>query len=146
MHSISTPRLYLLRAMYLLLAAGLGLSIWPSILFPPEATADSKTVVRALLGAIGLLALLGLRAPLRMLPLLLFELVWKAIWLLAFALPLWRQGSLDANVTQNVYECLAGVALVLVVTPWDYVFRHYVRESGESRRGVTGDRTAPGDA
>ena len=145
MPSISTPRLYLLRAMYLLLAVGLGLSIWPSIVLVPEATADSRTVVLALLGAIGLLALLGLRFPLRMLPLLLFELVWKAIWLMAFALPLWLRGSLDANATQNAFECLAGVVLVVLVTPWDYVFRNYVRGDSEPWRSATGNR-ATGDA
>ena len=146
MQAISTPRLYLLRAMYLLLAGGLGFSIWPSIVFPAEAAADSRTVVLALLGAVGLLALLGLKYPLRMLPLLLFELVWKAIWLVAFALPLWRQGALDTAGTENAFECLAGVVLVLVTTPWDYVFRHYVRASIEPWRRVAVDRRAAGDA
>ena len=136
MPPISTPRLYLLRALYLLLAVGLGLSIWPSILFPPEGPVDARTVVRALLGAVGLLALLGLRFPLRMIPLLLFELVWKAIWLVAFALPLWRHGALDAGTSQNAFECLAGVILVLVATPWDYVYRHYLQGPGEPWRRV----------
>ncbi len=131
MPTIRTPRLLLLRAMYLLLAVGLGLSIWPAILFPAEVAADSKTVVRALLGAVGALALLGLRYPLRMIPLLLFELLWKAIWLVAFALPLWRVGALDANATQNALECLAGVVLVVLATPWDYVFQKYVREMAQ---------------
>ena len=140
MPPISTPRLHLLRATYLLLAVGLGLSIWPSIVFPPEGPADARTVVRALLGAVGLLALVGLRHPLRMIPLLLFELVWKAIWLLAFALPLWRHGALDANTTQNAFECLAGVVLVLVTVPWDHVFRHYVQGAGEPWRSVPVDR------
>ena len=145
MQSVSTPRLYLLRAMYLLLAVGLGLSIWPSIVSPPVAAADSKTVVRALLGAIGLLALLGLRYPLRMLPLLIFELVWKAIWLLAFALPLWLNNALDANASGNAFECLAGVVLVLLVTPWDYVLQTYVRPPADPWRPKAASRTA-GDA
>lgn len=117
--------------MYLLLAVGLGLSIWPSIIFAAAGPADSKTVVRALLGAIGLLALVGLRYPLRMLPLLIFELLWKAIWLFAFALPIWRNGALDATTTQNAVECLVGIGLVLLVTPWDYVYKNYVQGPGE---------------
>ena len=135
MDSVSTPRLFALRAMYLLLAIGLGLSIWPSIVFAPDGPADSKTVVRALLGAVGLFALVGLRYPLRMLPLLLFELLWKAIWLLAFAMPIWRNGALDPTTTQNAYECIAGVILVLLVTPWRYVLQNYLLGPGDPWRG-----------
>jgi hypothetical protein len=65
MAEVSTFRLYLLRAMYLLLAVGLGLTIWPAIIAPPSVVANSSTVVRALLGALSLLCLLGLRYPLR---------------------------------------------------------------------------------
>ena len=130
----------------MLLAVGLGLSIWPSILFIPDATADSKTVVRAMLGTIGLLALLGLRYPLRMLPLLLFELVWKTIWLVAFAFPLWLNGSLDAAGIENAFECIAGVVLVVLVTPWDYVIRNYARTPGEPWQSNSGSRNAASDA
>ena len=126
MHTLSTPRLHLLRATYLLMAVGLGFSVWPSIIAPAVAAADAKTVVRALLGTIGAMALLGLRHPVRMLPLLLFELLWKAIWLVAFALPLWRAGTLDATASQNAVECLVGVALMAAVLPWGHVGRQLV--------------------
>jgi hypothetical protein len=138
MQTIGTPRLLLLRAMYLLLAAGLGLSIWPSIIMGPHAPADSKTVVRAVLAAVGLFALVGLRYPLRMLPLLIFEALWKTIWLVAFALPLWRAGTMDATTAKNAMECLVGAGLVLLVTPWGYVYQNYVRAPGDPwRRQVT---------
>jgi len=139
MSAVSVPRLYALRALYLLLAVGLGLSIWPSIIFAPDGPADSKSVVRALLGAVGLCSLLGIRYPLRMLPLLLFELAWKCTWLIAFALPLWRSGSMDATTTSNAIECLVGVALVLLVTPWSYVYQNYVRAPGAPWRASASD-------
>jgi hypothetical protein len=85
---VSTLRLYLLRAMYAFIAIGLGLMIWPQIVSPPF-TADAKSVIRALLGALAVLAALGIRYPLKMLPLLLFELLWKVIWVAASALPMW---------------------------------------------------------
>lgn len=132
MPDVSLFRLYLLRAMYLLIAVGLGLTLWPSIIASSGTAADSHTVVKALLGALSLLCLLGLRYPLRMLPLLIFELLWKVIWVVAFALPLWLTDRLDAYGTETLFACLMGVVLVPLVIPWGHVYRDYVKAPGEA--------------
>lgn len=131
MPDVSVFRLYLLRAMYLLIAVGMGLTIWPLILSPPDMAADAKTVVRAFLGALTLLCLLGLRYPLRMLPLLIFELLWKAIWVAAFGMPLWIADRLDASGQETLFACMMGVVLVPLVMPWGHVYRTYVKAPGE---------------
>ena len=38
--------------------------------------------------------------PVQMLPVLLFEMVWKAIYLTAFALPLWSAHQISAAVAE----------------------------------------------
>lgn len=119
---VSLLRLYVLRGTYLLIAAGLGPEIWPQIVHHPL---SMRGVASSLLGAVTLLALLGLRYPLRMLPLLLFELVWKATWLLAVALPLWSAQQIDANTAETIKACLMGVIFPIII-PWGYVWRHYV--------------------
>jgi hypothetical protein len=126
-------RLYMLRAMYLLLAVGLGLTVWPGLVSHEPDWPLWNSVGCALLGTIGLLALIGLRHPLRMLPLLFVELGWKMIWLLAIALPLWRSGQLDPRTAETVRDCLLGI-IVPIVIPWPYVWRHYVRAKGEAWR------------
>ncbi|MFZ5844509.1 MAG: hypothetical protein ACOY3E_16630 [Pseudomonadota bacterium] len=131
MNEISTVRRYVLRAMYLLMAVGLLLTIWPHIISPPDLVAGPKSVIRALLGALGLLSLLGLRYPLQMLPLLIFELLWKVIWVLGSALPMWRGPGLDDYAAQSLMECLIGVVLLPLVIPWRYVIARYVRSPGE---------------
>jgi hypothetical protein len=127
MTEVSTPRLYALRALYLLIAVGLGITIWPQIINHPLSAHGATT---SLLGAMALLAILGLRYPLQMLPLLLFELVWKTIWLTAIALPLWRANLLDADTMESVRACLMGI-IVPIVIPWRYVFAHYLKASGD---------------
>jgi hypothetical protein len=127
-------RLYLLRATYLFMVVGLALHIWPGILDPPEDLALSSSVVRSLLGAVCLLAALGIRYPLRMLPLMFFELVWKTIWILAFGLPLWSAGRLDAAAQETMKACLMGVVLFPLVIPWGYVFANYVKSAGDRWR------------
>jgi hypothetical protein len=127
MSEVSSFRLYLLRAMYLLIAVGLGLTIWPAIISAPSVVANSSTVVRALLGALALLSLLGLRYPLQMLPLLIFELLWKLIWIVAFALPMWMGPGLDAYASETLFACSIGVVLTPLVLPWRLIFRQYVQ-------------------
>ena len=136
MSEVSTFRLYLLRAAYLLIAVGLGIMIWPGIISPSEGLSHMGSVVRSVLGTVALLAALGIRYPLKMLPVLFFELVWKCIWVLAFGLPLWSTQQLDPDTRQTLSDCLIGIVLVLIVTPWGYVFRHYVKAHGEQWIGT----------
>lgn len=133
MTEVSTLRLSLLRAMYALIAIGLGLTIWPQIVTSPFA-ADAKSVIRALLGALAALAALGILYPLKMLPLLMFELMWKVIWVVASALPMWLGTGLDEYASETLFACLIGVVLVPLVTPWGYVYTHYIKAPGEPWR------------
>jgi hypothetical protein len=87
MHEVSIFRLYTLRLCYLILAVGLGLFVWPTVIHHTADSAVTSGIQRSLLAGLGLTAVLGLRHPVQMLPLLLFELIWKTIYLLAFALP-----------------------------------------------------------
>jgi len=83
MSEVSTFRLYLLRAAYLFIVVGLGFEIWPGIFHHEKTWTLMHGVACSLLAAVSVLAVLGIRYPLTMLPLLLFELVWKSIWLIA---------------------------------------------------------------
>lgn len=131
MSEVSTLRLCLLRAMYLLIAVGLGLTIWPSIISPPSLVANPGTVVRALLGALALMCVLGLRYPLQMLPLLVFEFAWKVIWVVAFAIPMWMGPGLDAYAAESLFACGLGIVLLPFVLPWGYIARHYFAAASE---------------
>jgi hypothetical protein len=142
MNEITTLRLYLLRAMYLLIAAGLAMTVWPHIVSPPDLVAGPKSVIRALLGALALMSLLGLRYPLQLLPLLLFELLWKLIWVIASALPAWLGPGLNDYASETLFACLVGVVLVPVVIPWGYVIQRYARSPAEPWRDRKPSRTA----
>ena len=129
MTEISPLRILTMRAMYLLMAAGFGATVWPLIIAHPPHTAHMTGVAWALLGTIGLGALLGLRYPLQMIPILLFEAAWKIIWLLAFALPASLAGALTEPMRTSVVETSLAV-LVLLAIPWRYVYANYVRKPG----------------
>jgi hypothetical protein len=131
---VSTFRLYLLRAGYLIIVVGLALMIWPGLIHPPENLSHMGAVVRGMLGAVSLLAALGIRYTLKMLPLLFFELLWKSVWVLAFGLRLWSAGRLGPDAEKTLGECIFGIVLVLIVTPWGYVLKHYLKAPGDQWR------------
>jgi hypothetical protein len=125
-YPVSLFRLYVLRAMYLVLVVGLGAMILPEIL-GHELT--SRGVIASLLGAVWLLAFLGLKYPLQMLPLLMFELAWKAIWMIAYGLPQWSSGQMPPTFAEDSFNIAFGAVLLFVI-PWGYVWRHFGKQPG----------------
>ncbi len=124
---VSLARLYLLRAMYLVLVIGGGIAFLPQ-LFGHEPTA--RGVIPSMLAAMWLLACFGLRYPLQMLPILLFELAWKTIWLLDYGLPQ-RMAGVNTQVFKEDFKMIAlGPVIFILVIPWGYVFRHYLKKPG----------------
>jgi hypothetical protein len=125
-------RLHLLRAFYVFMALGLALHVGPSLLQPGPHDGGAVTVVRAVLGALGLLALVGIWRPVQMLPVLVFELLWKLIWLGVFGLPLMLAGQADAAAQESFWACVLGVVLLPLVLPWAWMLGR-LREPGRSR-------------
>ena len=130
---VSTFRLYALRAGYLLLVVGLGSQIWPAMIHHTKPWDLMHGVASSMLAAISALAVLGIRYPLRMLPLLFFELLWKAVWLIAIALPLWSAGHMDADTASTVRDCLVVIVFPIVI-PWSYVAANYGKKPGDRWR------------
>jgi hypothetical protein len=64
---------------------------------------------------------------------LLFESAWKLLWLGLVALPKVTTGDLDPATTQTLVSCSL-VVIILAVTPWPYVWRTYVRATGDRWR------------
>jgi hypothetical protein len=129
---LSLPRLHLMRGGYLLMGVGLALVKWPLL---PDAHTQPlyEGLTLCLLVAMSLLAFLGLRYPVKLLPLLLFESAWQLLWLSLVALPKALDGSLDAATTDTVLNCSL-VVLILAVVPWRYVGRSYLRTTGDRWR------------
>lgn len=130
MTAVSLSRLYALRAGYLFIVIGLGFTIWPALLDHEPGWPLMNGMVSSLLAAVSVLALVGIRYPMRMLPVLLFELTWKTIWLAAVALPLALDRQVDAATSRAIWECLLVVVLIPLI-PWRYVIATYVTRASD---------------
>lgn len=137
MNEVSLFRLYVLRALYLLFVVGLGIVVWPGVIHQETPWELRQGVIACMLASFSALSLLGLRYPLQMLPLLLWELVWKSIWLIVVALPQWRAGTMDELTLGTATDCL-WVVLVPLAIPWRYLYAHYVKQPGDRWRANAG--------
>jgi hypothetical protein len=127
-------RLYVLRVAYALIGVLQGLRTWPGILHHTHPWDFWHGIAASFFGALTLLALLGVRYPVRMMPLLIFEFTWKLIWVLAAYLPPYLARSVDADLGNNFMSIFLGVVIVPLVLPWGYIWRNYVVAPGDRWR------------
>jgi hypothetical protein len=130
---LSVRRLNVMRIGYAVMGIGIAVRNWPLLVNRSEPWPLFEGVTKYMLVAMGLLALLGLLYPVKMLPILLFESAWKLLWLGAVAVPLWIRGDMDA-ATSEVAGSVLWVVIVLAVIPWRHVATQYVMQPGDAWR------------
>jgi hypothetical protein len=131
---LSTRRLNFMRCGYAFMGVGLAIVKWPNLVQNVSALPVSEGVVACLLTAMSLLAFLGLRYPIGLLPILLFEVIWKVIWIAAVAVPHLVADDLNAATREVLFNCSL-VVIIVAVTPWRYAWKRYVRTPGDPWRG-----------
>lgn len=131
--ALSLRRLNVMRIGYAVMGVGIAVRNWPLLIDRSEPWPLYEGVTKYMLVVMGLLALLGLRYPVKMLPILLFESAWKLLWLAAVAVPLWMADDMD-GATAEVAGAALWVVIILAVIPWRYVFTQYVVKRGDAWR------------
>jgi hypothetical protein len=129
--SFPTWRLNAMRVGYFVMVVGLAVTKWPELLQGPWELKEGT--VLTMLVAMSVLALMGLRYPQRMLPILLFEVGWKLTWLGVVALPLWLDGNLT-GATREQTAAVLWVIIVIAVIPWRHVVSQFVLARGDRWR------------
>ena len=129
---LPTWRLNVMRVGYLVMVVGLAITKWPELLAGGPWELKEGTVLTMLV-AMSVLALMGLRYPQRMLPILLFEVGWKLTWLGVVALPLWLDGNL-AGATREQTAKVLWVVIIIAVIPWRHVVGQFVIARGDRWR------------
>lgn len=133
---VSTFRLNLMRAVYLLTFLGVGVSAWTELFTRDELWGTVTGAAFSFWAAYSVLMGLGARYPLKMLPLLVLQLFYKSVWMVAVALPLWSAGRLDAEATRMAIGFAMAMLMDLIVIPWPYVLAEYVKMPGDRWRAM----------
>ncbi len=126
-------RLNLLRAIYALIGLAQGANMVSVLASHPP---GDRGVIPSLLFAMCALDLIGIRYPTKMLPLLLFEWLWKTTWFAVYGLPQWLAHTGPPTFAEDFPAITLGVILMPLVLPWGHVWRQYLAAPGEMwRRG-----------
>ena len=130
-HEVSLARLYALRAVYLFFAVDGFLVTLPLLLdHSPE-----RHLFLGVKGGLWLMGIIGVLHPLKVLPVLLFELGWKLVWLCFIGLPHWFAGVNAPRLGEDlILAGLLPLALAPILIPWGYVWRNLVRAPMERWR------------
>ena len=119
-----------LKAMYLVTIViaggyGLGIIISPDVMksiFHTSCDPIPYGIVGSVFLAFGLLAILGVRAPLKFAPVLLFQLTYKVVWLVGVILPLIIAGRFSENHIPTVVLFVLIIVGDLIAIPFRHVF------------------------
>jgi hypothetical protein len=117
---------FLLRIIYFLMCGLMARTAWSSILSHEGAWEPYRAMAVCVWAAYGTLSLLGLWHPLRMLPVVLFMLFYKSLWLAVVAYPLWRAGTLAGSPAEELTFIYLAAPVFALFVPWGYVVRHFV--------------------
>jgi hypothetical protein len=112
--------------LYFLMFIGVGLQTWSTIINHQGPWDHTKAVAFCVWAAYPTLSIFGLLKPLKWLPIVIFMIFYKTLWVLAVAYPLWRVGALAGSPAAEMAGIFVGAPFIAIIVPWVYVFKTYV--------------------
>ena len=119
-------KIYLVRLVFLLTFLFVATDSWTAIINHQGPWEPVRAVAFCVWAAYSTMAVLGLIHPLRMLPMLMFMMAYKAIWLIIVAWPLWSSGELAASPAAEMAKAFSWIILPIIAMPWGYFFKTFV--------------------
>ena len=120
-----------LKGMYIYTAVGagglgLGMLLIPNIMQSVFGWPDQDPIFFGITGSVylafGLLSILGVRSPLKFIPVLLLQLSYKSIWFIGVVLPLLIAGEFPSHAILLVAVFATYIIGDLIAIPFSYIF------------------------
>jgi hypothetical protein len=134
--TVATWRINAMRFLFLLMAFVMGSFVWTQLLFESTDWDVMRGLAKSMLAALALLSLLGFRYPMQMLPLMIYEVAWKTIWLLLIAGRAWMAEKWTPDIERLFIDCI-GIIIAYFIVPWRYVWARYLAQPMEPLRRPT---------
>lgn len=114
-HYDGVPRIniYLLRLLFTLMFLFLTYDSWSHILNHTGPWDNANAAAWCMWGSYSIISFIGILRPLKMLPIVLFEIVYKIAWLVIVAYPLWVKNELIGSPAEGTTRSLCGLCFQL---------------------------------
>jgi hypothetical protein len=119
-------KVYVIRLFFVLIFVFLGMDSWTAIINHQGPWKPLSGVAFSVWASYSMLSFLGIFHTLKMLPIMLFMIFYKTLWLIIVAYPLWVAGQLAGSDAEEMTMVFVWVIVPVVFMPWRYVFRTYV--------------------
>ena len=123
---VRPAHIYLLRTLFLLMFLFVGYDSWSTILRHERTWDPMQAVAWCTFASYSSLSIIGVCRPLKMLPLMVFMVVYKSLWLLVVAYPLWSTGQLAGSNAEGMTRVFLIVPVAIIAIPWRYFVQTYL--------------------
>ena len=122
------PRIniYLLRILFTLMFVFVAFGSWNHIASHQGRWESTDAAAWCMWGAYSAMSVIGIFRPLKMLPIVMFEIIYKVAWLIIAAYPLWVNNELAGSDIEPRTKDFIWVILPIIAMPWGYFFRVYI--------------------
>lgn len=125
--------LHLLRALFFLMFFAVGKTAWTHILTFEGSWNPTEAVAWCVWASYSVLSIIGIFKPLKMLPIVLLEILYKVLWLILVAYPLWSANQLIGSAAEPRTYTFLWVVLPILAMPWKYAFETYIYKPGKNK-------------
>jgi hypothetical protein len=118
--------IYLLRLLFTLMFLFLTYESWSTIFNHTGPWGNAEAAAWCMWGSYSVISFIGIMRPLMMLPIVLFEIIYKTAWLFVVAYPLWVKGQFTGSPAEPMARIFIWVIFPIVAMPRKYFFRVYI--------------------
>ena len=118
--------IYVLRTYFALMFFMMGQTAWTEIFTHTGEWEPIGAVTWCVWSAYATLSIIGIYNTLKMLPIVIFMVFYKVLWLAVVAYPLWATNTLNGSSAEELAVIFTGALVALPFIPWRYFYRIYV--------------------
>lgn len=121
-------QVHALRTLFLLMFLFVGFDAWSALLGHQGAWDPIRAAALCMFASYATLSGIGVFRPLKMLPIVVFMVVYKSVWLMVVAYPLWSAGELAGSSAEGMANIFIWVVVPALLVPWRFAFERFVMD------------------